>query len=606
MGELLVLGSLSAIAFFNLPKRVDHPETACQAPAPRPGLDPMRVTEVTNGRMSDYPGVYKRPGYHAENVRDFERRADVMSAACVPAREGSHFATGGVVKGYVPGLKRATGAIGTRRMMGSQFVPFVKKGNTYNSYISDRTLETFTGGDALAGAFLNKGAVDVPDQNMFSPSPNRQPAKVVSRDMSRVNLNNYYNNQTSFDPARVGPGVGIPADQLVTNEGLHPMLRILPDSVDESRHNQLPGVVKSGKSGVRAQAARFEAIDVNRAHLLAQRDPVRQSFAGPKPTTCRPDDISAFAVGQRRLGNATSESGGRLGVPASHIPAHEPRCVAIGDPRRRAVGAEDAFASGGGLNAASETAHAAGSYVRGVGSYRDRATREISSSLAFGQPGQQLSRGYLHASQGKPLGNRAADSVLGLTVEGVGKRGQSGGAAKVTANGCAVQTQRGLSADMRTEHGRAQIGSATLGPQDAVPENNRSLDAARAGYAVRNANRAGAAGPVADTRTFQLANRRDSESFRFCGQNRAFRNDTGPGSAGEITSGPSRNMEASRVPAGNRSAWDYAAVPCTSTNLPPDAVYNDRIDELDMAERQLASNELSIPFYDMVRHSRVT
>jgi hypothetical protein len=40
--------------------------------------------------------------------------------------------------------------------------------------------------------------------------------------------------------------------------------------------------------------------------------------------------------------------------------------------------------------------------------------------------------------------------------------------------------------------------------------------------------------------------------------------------------------------------------------MKPDPAYNDQIDELDMAERQLASNELSIPFYDMVRRSRDT
>jgi hypothetical protein len=605
MGELLVLGSLSAIAFLNMPKRVEETrgKVPCRGSVPRPRLDPMQAIEVTNGRMSDYPGVYKRPGYYAENARDFERRADAMSVACMPAREGFHAATGGVVKGYVPGLKRATDVIGSRRMMGSQFVPFVKKGNTYSSYISYRTLETFTGGDSLTGAFLAKGSANEPDQNMFAPAPNRQPARLFSRDVSRVNLPNYYNNQTNFDPDRVGPRVGIPADQLVSNEGLHPMLRILPDAIDESKHNQLPALVKFGASALRSQAARFGTVDVNRPHLLAQGDPIPQVFSGPRPSALRPEDISAFFVGQRGLGNATSESGGRLGAAALHIPAHEPRCIAENDPRRRAVGPEAMFAAGGGMNAASETAHAAGSYARGVGSYRDRATREVSSSLTFGQPGQQLSRGYVQGSQGKPLTNRAADSVLGLKVEGVGKRGQTGGASKIVSDGCAVQTQRGLFADERTEHGRARISSTALAPRDTVQENNCSLNAALIGYDVRNGNRAGAAGPVTDARTFQLANHRDSENLRFSGQNRGFRNGSGPG---ETTSGPTGRTDSCRAPAGNRSAWDYAAVPCTSTTMKPDPAYNDRIDELDMAERQLASNELSIPFYDMVRRSRDT
>jgi hypothetical protein len=191
-------------------------------------------------------------------------------------------------------------------------------------------------------------------------------------------------------------------------------------------------------------------------------------------------------------------------------------------------------------------------------------------------------------------------------MDGVGRRGQVGGASKVTANGCAVQTQRGLPADQRTEYGRAPIRTGTLGPQDAVPENNRSLDASRTAYDVRNGNKAGAAGPVSDLRTFQLANERDAVSHRVSSQNRGFRNDSGPAFVGETTCGPTARSDACRAPAGHRSAWDYAAVPCTTTSLAQDGVYNDRVDELDMAERQLVSNELSIPFYDMVQRSRDT
>jgi hypothetical protein len=376
--------------------------------------------------------------------------------------------------------------------------------------------------------------------------------------------------------------------------------------VDESKHNQLMGVVKSGTSGLRTQAARFATVDVNRTHTLARREPVPQSFAGPRPFALRPDDISSNGIEKRGLGMAISESGGRFRAASSHVPAHEPRCSGERDPRRRAVGPGDVFASGGGLNAASETAHAAGAYVRGVGPRRDRDSREVSTPLAFGQPGQQLSRGYVQGSQGKPFGNRAANSVLGLTMDGVGRRGQVGGASKVTANGCAVQTQRGLPADQRTEYGRAPIRTGTLGPQDAVPENNRSLDASRTAYDVRNGNKAGAAGPVSDLRTFQLANERDAVSHRVSSQNRGFRNDSGPAFVGETTCGPTARSDACRAPAGHRSAWDYAAVPCTTTSLAQDGVYNDRVDELDMAERQLVSNELSIPFYDMVQRSRDT
>lgn len=126
MGELLVLGLLLAIAFLNLSKRVKSAESdggmsrrqRCQSVNHSLSLNPMRAIEVTNGLMSDYPGVYKRPGYYAENLRNFERRADAMSLACMPLQEGFHAATGGVVKGYVPGLKRATDVIGSRRMTG--------------------------------------------------------------------------------------------------------------------------------------------------------------------------------------------------------------------------------------------------------------------------------------------------------------------------------------------------------------------------------------------------------------------------------------------------------------------------------------------------------
>ena len=146
---------------------------------------------------------------------------------------------------------------------------------------------------------------------------------------------------------------------------------------------------------------------------------------------------------------ATSESGGRFGAASSHVPAHEPRCSGERDPRRRAVGPEDVFASGGGLNAASETAHAAGAYVRGVGPRRDRDTREVSTPLAFGQPGQQLSRGYVQGSQGKPFGQPCG---------GLRARADDGWRGQTRAGGRSVQGHR--ERVRRADAARASRGSA--------------------------------------------------------------------------------------------------------------------------------------------------
>jgi hypothetical protein len=62
------------------------------------------------------------------------------------------------------------------------------------------------------------------------------------------------NNVLPAEQIRVGPGVGLPVDELAGNDGFHPRLRVLPSNANVYRRNQLQGRIKAGKplNGVRA------------------------------------------------------------------------------------------------------------------------------------------------------------------------------------------------------------------------------------------------------------------------------------------------------------------------------------------------------------------
>jgi len=131
--------------------------------------------------------------------------------------------------------------------------PFFKSARTQNlnESILDRKRDLFMGNEST---YMKKEEAEarfktLPQQIDSSGSqgnaqcPRRMPVASMLQ-----------NNVLPAEQVRVGPGVGLPADELVGNDGFHPRLRVLPSNANVYRRNQLQGKILPGKplNGVRA------------------------------------------------------------------------------------------------------------------------------------------------------------------------------------------------------------------------------------------------------------------------------------------------------------------------------------------------------------------
>ena len=131
--------------------------------------------------------------------------------------------------------------------------PFFKSARTQNlnESIMDRKRDLFMGNEST---YMKKTEAEarfkaLPQQIDSSGSqgntqcPRRMPVASTIQ-----------NNVLPAEQVRVGPGVGLPADELTGNDGFHPRLRVLPSNANVYRRNQLQGKILPGKplNGVRA------------------------------------------------------------------------------------------------------------------------------------------------------------------------------------------------------------------------------------------------------------------------------------------------------------------------------------------------------------------
>ena len=124
-----------------------------------------------------------------------------------------------------------------------------------NDSVKQRRMELYTGAvdadTSATGTYRNKTEV-------LRPHPNN-PVLVTSegtagnapevRDVERYIVTQKHHNVSPVPQVRVGPGLGLGPNGAST-DGFHPMLRVLPPNVNEHRLNELPGAVNHGFSGV--------------------------------------------------------------------------------------------------------------------------------------------------------------------------------------------------------------------------------------------------------------------------------------------------------------------------------------------------------------------
>lgn len=145
----------------------------------------------------------------------------------------------------------------------SAMMPFFRsmRSQNTNPTMNQRRMELYTGAvlaDASAtGTYRKKAEVAQAHPNNPSPITSEgtagNPAEV--RDRERYVVTNLHNNVSPVPQVRVGPGLGLGANDPAT-DGFHPMLRVLPPNVNAHRLNELPGAVNHGFSAVTSGARR--------------------------------------------------------------------------------------------------------------------------------------------------------------------------------------------------------------------------------------------------------------------------------------------------------------------------------------------------------------
>jgi hypothetical protein len=83
-----------------------------------------------------------------------------------------------------------------------------------------------------------------------------QPAADLAGAAERTWVSGLQNNVLPAPQVRVGPGLGLRADQTTGCDGFHPMLRVLPKNVGEYKKVNLPGAVNHGFAPIAARDAK--------------------------------------------------------------------------------------------------------------------------------------------------------------------------------------------------------------------------------------------------------------------------------------------------------------------------------------------------------------
>ncbi|GAQ89726.1 hypothetical protein KFL_005560050 [Klebsormidium nitens] len=565
----------------------------------------------------------KEPSSYSMGQKDFARRADLMSAAQLPACSGyASAATGGVVKGHVPGLRASKERMVRQERRGCPMVPFFRRAqNAYSEKLSERRLETFSGTDPLQVGFdRSQQGPPTEAEGMFDPTPDRRPAQQVVQLRDRVATSTYLNKTKPFEPTKVGPGIGISADATVGNDGFHPMLRILLDNVGAYKLNQLPQRIHAGANPIAKAAPKYAEIPMKRPALLVENRVRPAIVAGaPKAAVPRPDDAKNI----RRTNRAyAGEQTAGLGATArSHILTGPCRSEEMSRVAKcRNVESEALYASGlNTLNLSAQNQVNPGGYlatvegksVRGSGG---RGLREhANGEVAFGQVYASERVGYtppgsISRVTGREVDNLVRDADSRPPADyGVGISARAGGIApaSMARDGPvreANSTQRSdCGSQLRFNPARSKIAmGATPVDSCSYKQTNRSADAYGNASFVGNPSDA-RAGARVDSQAISLARNRVSEVDRTTGGNRGWVTTTTEGQMGEETRRRSdsdamaRNM---RIPASDSGACrqvacsgaDLAAMTEQTQTAIVGELANPRATDLSLAQRQLAGN----------------
>lgn len=134
------------------------------------------------------------------------------------------------------------------------------------------------------------------------------------RDTQRyIATNNMHNNVSPVPQVRVGPGLGLGAND-AASDGFHPMLRVLPVNVGDYKKNPLPGAINHGGSAVAGGARRLPharnraetpmATSCNRATEAA-----RAAFTAPTVQSLPNRDAVGRLSGHEYYGGSGHQNG---------------------------------------------------------------------------------------------------------------------------------------------------------------------------------------------------------------------------------------------------------------------------------------------------------
>jgi len=149
-------------------------------------------------------------------------------------------------------------------------MPFFKseRSQNTNDALKDRRLSTFTGVNTMD--FQHKKEVEAPKPTRDLTNVNGSLAQV---DQERyLPLATVKNNVLPFEQVKVGPGLGLKADEVATG-GFHQNVRVLPGNVNGYRKHNYKGRTLAGKSAVDQLE---QTIDVD----VTKRTPLTETYRG--------------------------------------------------------------------------------------------------------------------------------------------------------------------------------------------------------------------------------------------------------------------------------------------------------------------------------------
>lgn len=633
MAELLIVGAVAASGMYTMAddSREDVEPSPKTCTSQKDDLQPPesarflydRSRAPPGSRLNSYPGAFQEPSNYGMAQRDYARRADLMSAAQLPASSGyANAATGGVVRGHVPGLRASKECMVRRERRGDPMVPFFRRSqNAYSEKLSERRLETFSGSDPVAIAFdrTQQGA-PTEVEGMFVPTPDRQPAQEVVQLRDRYPTSTYLNKTKPFEPTWVGPGIGVSPDATVGNDGYHPMLRILPDNVGAYKLNQLQQRINAGANPIAKPASKYAEVPANRPKLLVENRVWPAIIAGaPKAAVPRPGDAQNIRMTNRAY--AGEQMVGLGATARSHILTGPSRSDQTSrDAKHRNVGPEAMYAAGlNTLNLSAQNQVDPGGYlatldgksVRGRGG---RGLREhANGEVAFGQLNANKNVGYTPPGQisrvtGREVDNLIRDANGGFAPEfGVGISARAGGTAPASmARDGPVResntTQRSdYGSHLRFNPAGSKIAmGATPVDSCSFKQTNRSADAYGDTSFVGNPSNP-RAGARVDSQAMSLAKNRVSEVDWTTGGNRGWVTTMTDGQLGEETRQRSDSdviARNTRTPMSDArecrqiacSGVDSAAMSESTQTAIVGELVNSRAADLSLAQRQLAGN----------------